>query len=419
MLTFLHAADIHLDSPLRGLARYDGAPLELLRGASRRAFENLVRSAIEERVAFLVISGDLYDGEWKDFNTGLFFARQLGRLREAGVEVVVLHGNHDAESSLTRALRLDGVHVFPAGRAGTIRLERWGVALHGQSFKTAETTDNLVPGYPEPIPGLLNLGVLHTALEGHAEHARYAPCTVEELENKGYGYWALGHVHAARIVRREPWVVYPGNLQGRHAREVGAKGAIRVAVEDREIVGVEAVAFDVLRWAHLQVDAGGAATRDGVEDRVREALAAAIRSDGDGRPLAVRVSITGATRAHHALLAHEEGFRADLQGIAAGLGADVAWIEKIRLATAPEGAPVARTDGAVDDLRRTLDEAAADPELRQALQADLQTLLDKLPAEARRDLEPGPLADLQAGRLESVIAEALPLLRARLDGAEG
>jgi len=78
---FIHAADIHLDSPLRGLDRYDGAPVEEIRGATRRALENLVDVCLAERVAFLLIAGDIYDGDWKDYNTGLFFHRQMSRLR--------------------------------------------------------------------------------------------------------------------------------------------------------------------------------------------------------------------------------------------------------------------------------------------------------------------------------------------------
>jgi len=95
---FIHAADIHLDSPLRGLSAYQDAPAEQLRGATREAFSQLVTTAIEEQVDFMVIAGDLYDGDWPDFNTGLFFCSEMGRLQRAGITVFVLFGNHDAES---------------------------------------------------------------------------------------------------------------------------------------------------------------------------------------------------------------------------------------------------------------------------------------------------------------------------------
>lgn len=418
MIKFIHAADIHLDSPLRGLAQYDGAPLEMLRGATRRAFENLVQVALDERVAFVVIAGDLYDGDWRDFNTGLFFVRQLGRLMEAGIRIVLLYGNHDAESQLTKSLPLGKAHVFPSRAAGTVRFDDLGVALHGRSFKDREATENLVPGYLEPMPGMLNIGVLHTALEGNAQHATYAPCTLIELSNKGYDYWALGHVHAAQILSKAPWVVFPGNLQGRHAKETGPKGAMLVTVEDQAVASVEPVYVDVLRWAHVEVDAVGATTRGGVEDRVREALDATLRGDADGRPIAARVTIRGACSAHADLVAHDDLFRADLRAIAAGMGSDVAWIEKIRIETVDEERRVQVAGGEVvfDQLRQMLDEAPGDPALCEKLQGELSDLLAKLPADARADVDGGPLGWIKEGRIDELVRAVTPLLLARLDG---
>ena len=214
-MKFIHTADLHLDSPLRGLSLYADAPAERLRTATRDAFLNLVTQAIDEQVDFMVIAGDVYDGDWKDFNTGLFFIRQMGRLRNSGIPVYLLYGNHDADSEMTRGLELpDNVQVFSTRKAETFRIESRKEALHGRSFKVAATTENLLPGYPEPVAGWLNIGVLHTALEGNAEHARYAPCSVAELQAKGYQYWALGHVHEHWVQRGDVTMAYPGNLQG-------------------------------------------------------------------------------------------------------------------------------------------------------------------------------------------------------------
>src|SRR4051812_29910913 len=105
-MKFVHAADLHLDSPLRGLDRYEGAPVEQLRGATRRALENLVALCLSEKADFLLLAGDLYDGGWKDYRTGLFFAAQMSRLRAADIPVFFVRGNHDAESNITRSLRL-------------------------------------------------------------------------------------------------------------------------------------------------------------------------------------------------------------------------------------------------------------------------------------------------------------------------
>src|SRR5260370_15349826 len=184
-MKFIHAADLHIDSPLKGLAAYDGAPVERVRGATRRALHNLVDLCFAESASFLILAGDVFDGDWKDFNTGLFFVKELARLREVGTRVFIVRGNHDAMSEVSRQLTLpDHVHEFSDDAAETIVLDELGVALHGLSFAKREVRDSLVPRYPAPVAGALNVGVMHTSAGGSSIHATYAPCSVEELARK-------------------------------------------------------------------------------------------------------------------------------------------------------------------------------------------------------------------------------------------
>jgi DNA repair exonuclease SbcCD nuclease subunit len=188
MFKFLHAADLHLDSPLHGLERYEGAPVDEIRGASRRALDNLVQLAIEEEVKFVLLAGDLYDGNWRDHNTGLFFVSRVVKLRDAGIAVYAISGNHDAASKMTRSLPLpnnpDGSKIMLSDkRAETVLLEALGVAIHGQGFARAAVEENVVPAVPAPKSGHFNIGLLHTSLDqdGSGEHARYAPCALQDL----------------------------------------------------------------------------------------------------------------------------------------------------------------------------------------------------------------------------------------------
>jgi DNA repair protein SbcD/Mre11 len=247
-MKFVHAADLHIDSPLCGLERYEGAPVERIRGATPRALENLVELCLAEDAAFLLLAGDIFDGDWRDYGTGLFFVAQLARLRQAGIAVYLIRGNHDAASQVTKYLPLpEMVHEFGWRHAETRVLEAHGVAIHGQSFATRAVTDDLTGAYPEPVRGLFNIGLLHTCADGRAGHEPYAPCSVDGLSAKGYDYWALGHAHAREVLSRDPWIVFPGNLQGRHAREIGPKGATVVTVRDGRMADVEARALDVVR----------------------------------------------------------------------------------------------------------------------------------------------------------------------------
>ena len=421
MFKFLHAADIHLDSPLRGLSRYPGAPVDLLRTATREAFANLVDIAIREQVAFVVIAGDLYDGDWKDFNTGIYFAAQMGRLREAGIRVVVAHGNHDAESQISRTLRPpDNVHIFGARKAETTMFRDLRVALHGQSFRDRDTTENLVPGYPDPVPGFLNVGVLHTSLEGYSEHAAYAPCSLDELSVKGYSYWALGHVHHRQILSENPYIVFPGNLQGRNIRERGAKGAMLVVCEDEQIAHVEPVYVDVVRWARVIVDAARATDFLDVVDRVHQAIEAAVGRESDGGLLAVRVIVNGRTQAHGAVLRDEDRLKAEVRAVATGLGDEVAWVEKIEISTEPElDAEVLRDrEDAVGELQRMLDEASEDEALIAEIQSELAEMMRKLPSEIRSDPEVEAMAAVKEGRAADLVRDVVPFLAARVMSLE-
>jgi len=417
---FLHAADIHLDSPLIGLASVEGPAANRIRSAPRAAFEALIQRAVTDEVDFVVIAGDLYDGTWRDFNTGLFFSAQMGLLQQAGIPVFVLHGNHDAESQITAPLTLpDNVSVFRARSAHTFQLDELNVALHGQSFRDKSITENLVPGYPAPIDGAFNIGVLHTALGGMGPHANYAPCSLPELIAKGYDYWALGHVHQGQILVEQPHVVFPGNLQGRHVRETGKKGACLVTVEDGNVVDVIPLALDVVRWAVLDVDVAGAANSTDVVELMRSVLETKS-ADCDGRLLAARIELTGRTELHSRLVTSIDALTAEARSVALGLGDEVAWVEKLVVRTKPlaDPAELAIRVDALGDLQRMLGEAAEDHELIGQLKADISELASKMPHEVRESGEDEILVAALAGDFGALIEHVTPYLNARLTAEE-
>jgi DNA repair protein SbcD/Mre11 len=382
-MKFLHAADLHLDSPLRGLARHEEAPVDELRGATREAFNNLVELAIEEKVAFVLLAGDLYDGTWQDFNTAIFLARKLGDLDRAGIRVFGVLGNHDAQSRLTKALeKPKNLILFPANKPHTHVLEECEVAIHGQSFGQQQVRENLAAGYPAATPGMFNIGLLHTSLDGREGHANYAPCKLDDLRARDYQYWALGHVHAREEVSRDPWVVFPGCLQGRHARETGPKGCTLVTVEDGRVESVEHRVLDVVRWASCEVDLGTIDSMQGVLDIAGKALREAL-DDAEGRIVATRVRFVGASPVHAELQGKTQWLRQKLLELAAEQYEESLWIEKVVIATTRKldrGAVLAG-DGALGGLARSILEVSEEPGAVRGLDAALAALRDKLPPE--------------------------------------
>jgi DNA repair exonuclease SbcCD nuclease subunit len=253
-MRFVHAADIHLDSPLRGLESYPGAPADEIRGATRAALVKLIELCLNERADFLLIAGDLFDLDWRDFHTALFVAQQLRRLESAGIPVFIILGNHDSYQEMSRRTPWpSNVTVFDHKQPESYPIEKLNVVVHGMSFPKREVCENLVPLYPEPVAGCFNIGLLHTNANGSPNHDPYAPCSVQELVSKRYDYWALGHVHDFQILHQHPHVVYAGNPQGRHVRELGAKGIVLVHVSDGEVTELEFRETDVLRWFHETV----------------------------------------------------------------------------------------------------------------------------------------------------------------------
>ncbi len=382
-MKFIHAADIHLDSPLRGLEKYEGAPADQVRIASRDAFENLIALAIDESVAFVLLAGDLYDGDWPDYNTGIFFVRQMHRLEEAGITAHLVSGNHDAESQITKQLKLPkNVTHYDHRKPQTVVLDEVRVAIHGQSFPDRSVPQDLASGYPEPISGLLNIGLLHTSLDGRPGHGDYAPCNADTLRSKGYAYWALGHVHKREVVAKDPWIVFPGNLQGRHARETGPKGCTLVTVEGGAITEVEHRDVDVLRWAVVNVDVSNAISGHAKVDLVRDALQDTSDAAG-GRLLAARLEIEGSSPAHTSLVGEPERWMQEYRGQAVTLGGAGVWLEKVKITTrrpADLAEELDRED-ALGDLLRLLHELEASPPPVEELAGELAELKRKLPPE--------------------------------------
>jgi exonuclease SbcD len=403
--SFLHAADLHLGSPFLGLSSNDEELARRVAAASREAFEELVDQAISRQVKFVVIAGDIYDGDWKDTTIGHFFNRQMGRLARAGVPVYKLRGNHDAESVITSAVTLpDSVHVFSSRRPETFRIPELKVALHGQSFANRAVPENLAPTYPAPEPGMFNIGVLHTSCDGRPPHANYAPCSVEELLQRGYQYWALGHCHEYEVVNLAPPIIFPGNLQGRSIRETGPKGAVVVEVEDGEVSNFSRLDLARIQWALISADLTGVTSEEAAFEVIRGVIQKEVNLAG-GTPIVFRMVLSGSTPLHRMLHA-EPGRVVDEVMAAASHCTDAIWLESVKVRTlepltaaAGQGSPLASLD-----LKSMLDSLRKSPDVLREARAALEVIKGKLPA---MDL---PLDVFSDQSISNLVGEARELL---------
>jgi len=416
MFKFLHAADIHLDSPLRGLSRYESAPVDAIRGASRRAFGNLIERAIDEKVAFVLLAGDIYDGDWKDYSTGIFLSQQIGKLKAHNIHVYSVLGNHDAANKMTKALDSpSNMTILSHRKVEKIHLADLGVMIHGRSFSAQHIHDNLVTDFAPATKGLFNIGLLHTSLDGRIGHAPYAPCSVDDMRSKGYHYWALGHVHQQEFVAQDPWIVFPGCIQGRHIRETGAKGCVLVTVSEGEVRSVEPVALDVLRWVLCRVDVSDTLLMREVLERTRQALARELAA-ADGRILALRIRLEGVSQVAAELAVDPERLTQQFKAIGAELAGEDLWIERVENAVTGKHdlEEMLADDNPLANLLNAIVATSHHPDDIDGLPDILAELRQKIPHEALGD---GTALNLDAPEtLECLVQEAKQMLVGRLLG---
>ena len=380
-IRFVHAADLHLDSPFTGLKA--AAPenvADRLYNATFEAYENIINFCISEDVDALLVAGDVYDGADLSLRAQLRFIEGLKRLDTESIRSFVCHGNHDPLDGWQA--RLDyppGCHRFGAEweAAPVFKDAPERAVVHGISYPKREVPENLARGLGNVDPGPFSIGLLHANVNNDTGHAAYAPCSLDDLAQSGVGYWALGHVHARReLSEREPTVVYPGNPQGRHPNEAGARGVYLVEVDDGGKVSLEFHAMDAVRWESLRIDIGKSETEQELLDALHDELQGLLNR-ADGRSLVVRIMLTGRGELNRSLRSPNtiEDLVDELNGEWAEQSPFV-WCERIEDASASPFDREARLKGSdfLAEVLRTADRAKTDPELLAGLGAGLPEL---------------------------------------------
>ncbi len=369
---FVHAADLHIDSPFRGLRDVDRRVGERLRESTFEAFQNLVTLCVDEQVDFLVIAGDIYDGADRSVRAQLRFRDGMRQLSEAGIAVYIVHGNHDPlDGWLSAVTWPDGVHIFgsePEWKTVELNGEPLA-AIQGVSFPTREVRENLVASFSTPLPehdSLFTIGLLHCNVGGNPNHDNYAPCTLDDLKLTALDYWALGHVHTRQTLRRHaPAVVYPGNIQGRHPNEDGPRGCLMVNVNEDGSSETRFHALDVVRWETAEVDISDVGSLDGLESAIQQKLDD-LAVKAEGRDVICSLNLSGRGPMHTELVRKGSVDDLLLELRATASESPWVWVERIYDNTRPEIDIEARSS-ADDFLGATLRRAGEVLEDREGL----------------------------------------------------
>jgi DNA repair exonuclease SbcCD nuclease subunit len=377
---FVHAADLHLDTPFREVHELPPVVAEALQEASLQAFDAIVELTLERQAAFLLVAGDIYDGPERGLRAQIQFRKGLSLLAAEGIPSFVVHGNHDPVTTGWSAIGSwpEGVTIFGSDSVGEVAVERDGSAIatiQGISYATRATTENLALRFARSEGPGLKVGLLHCNLEGSPNHDAYSPCSLDDLRRARLDYWALGHIHNRRIVAGtgpgDPWIVYPGNSQARSPKpsERGAKGAVVVQVREGSVTDAEFVACDRVRFEEVECPIDGLADVPSLEEMLSD-LAAERVATAEGRSVIVRARLVGRGELHALLVrpgALDELLRVLREG--AGDGHPFCWWDEIKDASRGivDRDDVRRRGDFAADLLAVADQVRRDPTARSEL----------------------------------------------------
>jgi len=410
MIRILHTADLHLDSPLRSLAMRSGALRDRVKDASRRALERMVDACIEREARAMLIAGDLFDGRVRSARTAAFLAVQMDRLRQHGIQVFCIRGNHDAENPLGGMFELPGNVTIFDEQGGRHRLGDEDIWIHGVSYGKAQAPKSLLPKFSPPVAGAINIALLHSSLAGAAGHDPYAPCSLAELKAAGFDYWALGHVHRRQVHAEAPWVVMPGTPQGRDMGEPGPKSATLITLADEGIAVGEIVTSSVeFRESRCAID--GAEDGDSLRDLLREHLARETAATVSEAAI-LRLTLAGRTDLAWRILRDQD----EWSETAAELipTPERLWLDDVRFDVAAAAAPPSRAADPWAEMASLMQGMQERPEFAAFAKKEIEDVLHGLPGPCRGRLAPDEAA--AAALQGELAAEGVRNMTARMRG---
>lgn len=414
--SFVHMADLHLDSPFAALAGDNPALAASMRSATFEAFENVIQLCIDKGVDLLLVAGDVYDGADRSLRAQVTFRDGLKRLHEAGIRSFVAYGNHDPLNLWATSIEWPpGVHLF-GDHLETVSVERDGVPLvfiQGISYPERDERRNLSRLFKR-TDSAFHIGLLHANVGSDTGHEPYAPCSLEDLLRPEMDYWALGHVHRRKELSRElPFIIYPGNTQGRNIRETGKKGCYLVHVNEDKEVETEFYTTDVIRWVTREISIKGMHTLQELLDALGRITLDISKTESERTAIA-RILLSGSGPLFRTL--RDPNTLLDLMEVARETGISYSpsvWVEQIVLRISPEFDSVDLMKGHdfIGELLRYSDELSKDRNLEELVKEDLSSLLD--------DYRTRRFIDLPDGRrLRDLLKEAEMICLQKLQGEE-
>jgi len=408
VLKFVHTADLHLDSPLKSLALRDPALAELVDNATRTTLVRIVDFCLAQEVDALLIAGDLYDGEQHSMHTAAVLTNQMRKLHDANIPVFIIRGNHDAKSTITKRLLLpENVKVL-SGHTKSIVLESKNTVIHGVSFTTRHVPESLLPKYNAPVANKINIGLLHTSLGGSAAHDEYAPCSIKDLEEFGYDYWALGHIHKRSVYQSNTTIVMPGIPQGRDIGEDGSKSISYVKINTDKDISVEEHSLNPVQFERLTLDLSSLSDWQAMLDKIELCIRTCRRNCNTDQVL-IRIELTGSTELNHRIH-HDRVLLEELIKEFCSSTGEI-WFDSLKIRTNANAAE--HSISVLPELHTILEtDVLHSAELHEQALHDVQQLTGKLPPELKHLF--GTTEEERKDRIKKLLKEGSETLLGQL-----
>ncbi|WP_026092391.1 metallophosphoesterase family protein [Calidifontibacillus oryziterrae] len=300
-LKFIHTADLHLDSPFKGLSYLPTKIFEKLKESTFVSFHKIINVAILEHVDFILIAGDLFDDEYRSLKAQIAMRTEFERLEKEGIYVYIIHGNHDHLAGKWAQLNWPGNVYFFSSKVEVIRYVKNDTCLahiYGFSYEQRAIIRNMTNDYKKEDGALFHIGMLHGNLEGKEGHDHYAPFSIDQLIQKEFDYWALGHIHKQQVLCEKPAIIYPGNIQGRHKKETGEKGCYLIELS-KNGTNQQFIPTDLVIWENILISIDGISMLDELLEKIKN-VKESYRLDK--RSMILTIELIGTSNLHNQLM---------------------------------------------------------------------------------------------------------------------
>ena len=305
-IKFIHCADLHLDSPFQGLTTKEPSLADRFKHSTNEAFVKIIDLCLAEKIDFLTIGGDTFDGADRSLCAQILLRDQFEKLHKANIPVIIVAGNHDPLSDwLTEIQYPENVHLLAGNKVEQVPIEKNGkiiTTLFGISYKVREVAENLSLKFQVKEKDTISIGLLHANVGSRKEHASYAPCSINDLKAANMDIWLLGHIHTPEILCDDPLILYPGNIQGRHINEDGPRGCYIIKIDSSCKISYEFKPVQNILWKQEEINIKDIMTAieltDVLSDKCEEELS---KLSNNEKGIVIRWKLIGSSPLYHEL----------------------------------------------------------------------------------------------------------------------